>query len=162
MMRWPRGGATFDPTRTYRYNLWRERDAGSGMVAYGMLNPSTAAEDVDDNTIRRCLGFAEALNKQRVEAWNLYAYCATHPSDLARASAPIGPDNDRWILDVCGRADLVIVAWGAHAMVRNRAPWVLAMLAQRGVGVTCLRRTKGGFPEHPSRLPGNLRPEAYR
>ena len=52
------GGATFGPRRRYRYRLWRTWDVATPRVLFVLLNPSTAAERVNDPTIRRCIGFA--------------------------------------------------------------------------------------------------------
>ncbi|WP_239508926.1 DUF1643 domain-containing protein, partial [Stenotrophomonas maltophilia] len=44
-----------------------------------MLNPSTADADLDDPTIRRCVGFAKALKFDQLSVVNLFAYRATKP-----------------------------------------------------------------------------------
>jgi len=50
-------GATFDPSKVYRYHLWRDwtppPDAPR-RLCWIMLNPSTADDWTDDPTIRRC------------------------------------------------------------------------------------------------------------
>ena len=83
---------------TYRYRLWRKWGCGSPLL-FVMLNPSTADAEVDDATIRRCLGFADAHGFGELEVVNLYAYRATDPADLKRAGYPVGPDNDAHIED---------------------------------------------------------------
>jgi hypothetical protein len=50
-------GAMFTPTREHRYVLWRRWGEGPAVNFIG-LNPSTADEQEDDPTIRRCIGFA--------------------------------------------------------------------------------------------------------
>lgn len=54
-----RNGAELSEDREYRYRLWRQWDAQKPTLAFIMLNPSTADESEDDPTIRRCLGYAE-------------------------------------------------------------------------------------------------------
>lgn len=51
--------AALSPDGIYRYNLTRTWGAGP-IATFLMLNPSTADADVDDPTIRRCLGFAKS------------------------------------------------------------------------------------------------------
>lgn len=43
----------------YRYWLTREWDAEKPRVLFVMLNPSTGDHEEDDNTIKRCVGFAK-------------------------------------------------------------------------------------------------------
>ena len=43
----------------YRYQLHRTWDESLPKCMFMMLNPSTADADIDDNTIRRCIGFAK-------------------------------------------------------------------------------------------------------
>lgn len=52
--------ATFSPCRQYRYSLRRQwGDPAGGYAMFVGLNPSTADETMDDQTIRRCVGFAK-------------------------------------------------------------------------------------------------------
>src|SRR4028119_2392792 len=87
-------GAIFDPTRTYRYALWRTWDAARPPVAFVLLNPSTADARRDDPTIRRCANFARTWGFGGLEVVNLFAFRATHPTDLKCAADPVGPQND--------------------------------------------------------------------
>lgn len=49
--------AYFSKDRVYRYDLWRQWDASRGYAMFVGLNPSTADEDNDDPTVRRCIGY---------------------------------------------------------------------------------------------------------
>ena len=51
--------ATFSSCRTYRYSLSRIWDKKKKYVLFVGLNPSTADEEVDDPTIRRCINYAK-------------------------------------------------------------------------------------------------------
>ena len=51
--------ATFDKDRVYRFALWRFWDDGLPKIMFVGLNPSTADENKNDPTVRRCIGFAE-------------------------------------------------------------------------------------------------------
>lgn len=80
-----------------------------------MLNPSTADEDVDDPTIRRCVGFAKTWNYEALAVVNLFAYRATKPKDLFAAGDAIhGPRNQEVIERAVRDAGIIICAWGAH------------------------------------------------
>jgi hypothetical protein len=112
-----------------------------------MLNPSTADEQEDDPTIRRCVSFARREAYAAREVVNLYAYRATDPSDLDSVSDPVGPENDRAILLAAGSAGVIVAAWGAHRLAALRAPHVLHLLDDRDV--RALGLTKSGQPRHP-------------
>jgi hypothetical protein len=42
----------------YRYRLWRRWDPNQPIMGWVMLNPSTADDQRDDQTLRKCMGFA--------------------------------------------------------------------------------------------------------
>lgn len=55
----------------YRYALHRWWGDGARLI-FVMLNPSTADANVDDPTIRRCVGFARSLGFDGLGVFNLY------------------------------------------------------------------------------------------
>jgi hypothetical protein len=154
--------ATFDATRTYRYRLSRTWDPSGPTVAFVMLNPSTADADVLDPTVRRCVGFALAWGFGSLEVVNLFAFRATDPRDLVRADAPVGPANDRAILDATSTADRVVVAWGARGVHQGRAADVVGLLDTAPVRPLSLGTTRDGHPRHPLYVPADCRPSAWR
>lgn len=148
-------GATFSPDRRYRYRLWRQWGAGHTLVVIG-LNPSTADEDVDDPTIRRCIGFAKREGCGRLEMLNLFAFRSTQPELLYRVDDPVGSENDDTIAGVCLTASVVIAAWGAEKIAQDRAERVRKLLAEYGApDLSCLGRTMAGSPRHPLYLRGD-------
>ena len=153
--------ATFDPTRTYRYRLARTWDPTGPVVAFVMLNPSTADAEVLDPTVRRCVGFARAWEFGSLEVVNLFAFRATDPRDLLRADAPVGPANDRAILDAVSVADRVVVAWGARGTHLGRAAAVTGLLRAGPVRPLALATTKDGQPRHPLYLRADTRPSRW-
>lgn len=161
--------AVISPCGLYRYRLDRPLSsltAGRGVVAFIMLNPSTADAEQDDPTIRRCLGFAWSLRAERLVVGNLFAFRATDPRKLttyAGCADPVGPDNDRHLAEIVAEADTVIAAWGSaskvHNLVKVRAPVVRSIVEAAGKPLHVLRLTRAtGAPEHPLYLPGDLRP----
>jgi hypothetical protein len=153
-------GAVFDSTRLYRYELTRRWTDGP-TVAFVMLNPSTADDQTDDATIRRCIGYARRWGYGTLRVVNLFALRATDPARLRLAEDPVGPDNDAHVLAVATEADRVVAAWGAHGCYLQRDRRVLAMLGTIG-DVFCLGMTKAGQPKHPLRLSASLKPEPYQ
>lgn len=147
-------GALIDSTGFYRYSLWREWDTNSFKVTFVMLNPSRADADVDDPTLRRCLGFAHSWGCGSLEVVNLFAYRASQPDILTQVSDPIGPENDRYLLEAIERADKIVVAWGNRGSLRNRYQTVTSWL--RGFkNIYCLGFTQTGHPRHPLYLRNN-------
>src|SRR5689334_16488446 len=76
-----RKAASISECGRYRYSLHRWWGAGERLY-FVMLNPSTADAEVDDPTIRRCMGFARTLGFDGIGVVNLYAFRATKPADL--------------------------------------------------------------------------------
>jgi hypothetical protein len=141
----------------YRYALWREWKyplTQPTWATFVMLNPSTADHEVDDPTIRRCVGFAHALGATGMVVVNLYAYRATNPVDLWTADDPVGPDGDSTLVEFLAMSARtggpLIAAWGAHA----RTDRVARVLSLPGADrFQALGLTKHGAPRHPLYLP---------
>ena len=154
------GDAVFDDTGVYRYRLGRRRNSGSGAVTFIMLNPSTADADVNDPTIRRCIGFAWDWGYRVLAVVNLFAFRATTPRELRRATHPVGPRNDEHLLTAVDGAELVVAAWGIHGALHGRDREVTALLSTRAP-LTCLGLTKHGLPRHPLYMPKRATPTPY-
>jgi hypothetical protein len=150
--------------RRYRYTLWREWQQGMfepkvGFVNFIGLNPSTADENDDDPTIRRCMGFARRWGYSAMCMTNLFAFRATNPREMWKVDDPIGPDNDRWLKTVSDDATMVIYAWGVHGTANDRRDRAVMNIV--GSGAHCLRLTKGGRPEHPLYVPYSVTSQLY-
>jgi len=152
-------GAIIDPTGQYRYTLWRICNHDLPMVLFIMLNPSTADENVDDATIRRCIGFAKAWGYGSLEVVNLFAYRATDPRQLKVANDPVGPDNDAYILREASRADRIILAWGTNGTLLGRNRKVYSLVAR--YKPECIDISLDGHPKHPLYLSANQEPFVY-
>ena len=154
------GDAVFDQSGAYRYRLGRRREEGRGAVTFVMLNPSTADAEMDDPTIRRCIGFAWDWGYRELIVVNLFALRATTPSELRRAVDPIGPENDEHLLASVDQADAVVVAWGVHGELNARDREVMDLLSDRAP-LRCLGFTKAGLPRHPLYMPKSSVPRPY-
>ena len=156
-------GALFSPCRGWRYALWRRWDPRLPAVAFLGLNPSTADEQEDDPTIRRCIGFAKRWGCGSLVMLNLYAWRSTDPRTLwtMSASEAIGPENDTQILAFAGQARSVVAAWGAFVRAQVRGAEVARKIRAAGVPVEVLRLSKGGGPLHPLYAPGDLVPRPW-
>ncbi|MCQ8116141.1 DUF1643 domain-containing protein [Methylomonas rosea] len=149
--------AVFSQCRTYRYLLTRRWDKRKYFAMFIGLNPSTADENNDDPTIRRCIQYAKDWGYGGLIMANLFAFRATDPSVMMKADNPIGPDNDYWLRDATSRAGIVVAAWGVHGKLLERNMHVLNMVP----GLHYLRLTKNGHPGHPLYLPKKLTPVPF-
>lgn len=140
---------------TYRYRLEREVDGllGSKIVAFVMVNPSTADAETDDATIRKVVGFSRRMGARRVVVGNLFAYRATDIKALRDAPDPIGVKNDAHLRQILGEADICVAAWGALAKLPRTLRWRWMrfhdMATAAGVRLMCLGTAQDGQPLHP-------------
>ena len=144
-------GAVFSPDRRHRYTLWRRWNFvdNERMVAFVGLNPSTADEFHNDNTVRRCIRFAQAWQYDGMIMLNAFAYRDTDPKKMKRFSHPIGDENDDAIDQVTDLVDRVIVCWGVHCRHMGRAASMRRLLIRKKAKTFCLDLTKHGEPKHP-------------
>jgi hypothetical protein len=146
----------FSSCRQYRYCLWREWDKKN--CSYAMfigLNPSTADEVADDPTIRRCVNFAKLWGYGALCMTNLFAYRATAPKVMKSHAAPIGPDNNHWLIELSKNSGVIIAAWGTHGIHLQRDQAVIQMLQGK---LSCLGLTKGRNPRHPLYVKSDVKP----
>lgn len=155
----------------YRYRLERQWGA-TPAICWIMLNPSTADANQDDPTIRRCMGFARSWGAGGIVVVNLFAYRATDPNNLWEASAkcnivgetsgPFRPMfdnlNDYHIATATAQCR-TIAAWGTLGNTNERDQQVIELI--RPARIECLGTTKDGYPKHPVRLAGNLKPVLF-
>ncbi|WP_438454951.1 DUF1643 domain-containing protein [Vreelandella venusta] len=135
----------------YRYLLTRPSEVEHperGTALFLMLNPSTADASLDDPTIRRCRGFAKSWGCAGLTVANLYALRATNPKELWRHDAPIGAENNDWLVKLAKEYGDVVCAWGANAKP-ERVNEVYQILRDAGARLWCLGTTKSGAPKHP-------------
>ena len=156
----PLTGAIFSPCRTYRYLLWRQfLEVGKTCLMIG-VNPSTANENDNDNTITREENFSKAWGCAMLLKANLFAWCATDPKEMRKAwklgSNVVGPDNDRHILESAAKADIIVCAWGNNGGFKKRDSEVIELL--KNYSLKALKFTKSGKPRHTLYLPNGLVP----
>ncbi len=149
--------ATFSQDRIYRYSLSRTWNTEKPFVVFIGLNPSTADENFDDPTIRRCMRYAGDWQFGGLVMLNLFAYRSTDPIRLRKVEDPIGPQNDIYIRFNTKLAGLTIVAWGTRGDYLGRDSSVLNFLRSP----YCLALSKNGAPRHPLYLRGDLEPVEF-
>ncbi len=166
----------FSEDRAYRYTLrhsWVKQDDGHFApvqletknllaVMWIGLNPSTADEQELDNTLRRVRSFSHDWGFNTFIMTNAFAFRATKPKDMHKAVDPIGPDNDRVLIETARRCEFAVCCWGAKGnfprMLRHRAATV-RMLVRSNTNrpLYCLGLNDDGSPKHPLYVPGDTR-----
>ncbi|WP_454727882.1 MULTISPECIES: DUF1643 domain-containing protein [Cupriavidus] len=146
-------GAEMSRCERYRYLLWRVWDDKLPVMGVIMVNPSTADHREDDQTIRKVIKIAKHNGFGGIHVGNLAAWRSSDPKALTTAADPVGPDNDRHLQSLIGRATLILCAWGRNARsLPGRVQTVEQMLRAAGVAPKMLRLTSDGYPSHPNAL----------
>ena len=161
----PGGSAIFDISQRYRYCLtrcWADTHEPIHQVTFIMLNPSTANAEKDDPTIRACSQFAQHWGYNQLTVVNLFAYRTPHPSALEKTTDPIGPNNDRYLVEATTSADKVILAWGNSGNLLNRAQTVLSLLHTYKHKLYTLERNHSNQPRHPLYIKRTTVPKLWR
>jgi hypothetical protein len=151
--------AEFSPDRVYRDCLEIVWDSSLSMAAFVALNPSTADEIEDDNTIRREKTFARDWGCGGLLKLNIFAIRATDPRVMLAHPDPIGPVNtiDYLAGKLAGVTGPKIAAWGVHGAHMDRGPQVLRAIP----GLQYLRMNNDGSPAHPLYLPATSTPRNF-
>lgn len=156
-----KSAAYLSEDRRYRYWLMREWDETLPKMCVIGLNPSTADENTDDPTIRKCIGFARRLNCGGILMLNVGAYRATDPRKWRKAGDPFGPENTddhmrHWIAHF--GATLTVAAWGKNG---NHAKERCCLIKYGIPDLWCFGKNTDGTPRHPLMLPYSTRLQSF-
>ena len=149
--------AIFSEDRKHRYVLIRKWNLNKPSLMIISLNPSTADEEINDPTIRRCIGFAKQWGFGKLFVTNLFSFRATFPKDLFNCENPIGDKNDYWIKKLSKEVDKVILAYGNQGKFKNRHKEILKMINNP----YCIKKSKTGMPMHPLYLRYTKNPVSF-
>ncbi len=151
-------GAIISVSRDYRYVLWRiwngENRPHLKMLAFVGVNPSTADEELDDQTIRRCISFARDWGYDGIYMVNIWAFRATNPADMKAQGAKDaeGPYNAEWLIRVAKVSNAVVLAWGSNGEWEGGGRRTYKELLKLREPLFSLGQTASGEPKHPVRL----------
>ncbi len=146
---------------TNRYRPWLARKWSDDQpTVWIMLNPSTADDNVDDPTIRKCIGFTKRWGSGAIVVVNLYDLRATNPKQLIATEPHLrnSPEADDAILtafEIAYRqtAQRIVVGWGSNVDKLKdsgaRIQWVRDLAKECGIDLQCLRTSTAGHPYHP-------------
>lgn len=143
----------------YRYALSRRwapvHTAPGGDVCWVMLNPSTADDAKDDQTIAKITEISKRHGYGALHVVNIFAARATDPRELRTMADPFGPYNSNHLKGAFEYSAAIVLAWGANpalALAGNVPERIIHTASCTGVPVLCCGRTKAGHPKHPCRL----------
>lgn len=161
---WPADSAVsavFSECQKYRYQLREIWDSSQPLVLWLLMNPSVACTDYSDPTLRKTGQFSRAWGYGGQLVGNVHAYRATDKSRLLQVADPVGPKNDRMILEMAAEAKAVVLAYGQPPQaLRARGADVVTLLRHHP-GLCHLRLAQDGTPVHPLYLPSTLRPKPH-
>jgi hypothetical protein len=153
-------GAIISEDGKYHYQLWRIWDNTKPLVLWIMLNPSTADADIDDPTIRRCIGFTRMWGYGGLYVGNLFAYRATNPKKLHSVYNPMGnPKNRIHLRFMREKTEKIICAWGSFK--GKNIPYYYEVFRKYADNY-CLGTTKNGNPKHPLYLKSDSKLIEYK
>jgi hypothetical protein len=123
--------------------------SGDGKMVFIGLNPSTADEFTNDPTIERLCRRAKRMGYRELVVCNIFALRSTDPKGLLGVEDPIGPENERYILEESLSASMVLCGWGAPSQLKNQGNKIKSLLRQNDVGLHVLALNKDESPKHP-------------
>ena len=149
--------AIFSPCETYRYSLTRIWNDEKKPIIFIGLNPSTADENMDDPTIRKCMHYAFQWGFGGLIMVNLFAFRATLRNDLKKSKLPVGKNNNQFIVNAFQESEMAIAAWGNDGQLYGRDKEVLRLVSNP----MCLNINKTGQPAHPLYQKNDATPKSY-
>jgi len=157
--------AYISPCGDYRYRLSRIWDEKKPVFGYIGVNPSTADADLDDQTVRKWIGFTERNGGGGFFVVNVFSYRSTDVKKLAEVVDPVGPENMKFIEDIIKVAGCVVPCWGNVGKVpkelRGNFDIVNGILSECSKPVKCFGVTASGSPRHPLMLGYNTELVSY-
>lgn len=162
--------AILSPCGLYRYRLERNVEllpllelAGDGayelrgkVIGFFGVNPSTADASIDDQTVKKWIGFCQRWGAQRFIVGNVFAYRTKDVTLLAGIEDPFGPEIGDHITDIINEADILVPCWGRIRKVPPKLQFafdvLLDALVSSGKPVMHFGLTKDGDPGHPQML----------
>lgn len=122
------------------------------MIAFFGINPSTADEMIDDNTIKRLKAIAAENGASKLIVGNVFAFRATDVRALRTANDPMGVDNPKHIEKMIKEADILVPFWGSRKKLSvklyHHLDDLLRQLLGSGKPIMSLGLTDSGDPRH--------------
>lgn len=137
-------GAQFSLCGKYRYALWRIWDETKPLVMFIGLNPSTANEATNDQTIDSVKRISVYNGYGGFYMMNCFGIISKDPQILKQIEDPQG-ENLEWHGKIRERCQDVVFAWGNFKEVREIAKEMIIAYPN----ALCIRKNNNGSPVHP-------------
>lgn len=137
-------GALFLNKRKYRLMLFRIWNDALPKVMFIGLNPSTANENTDDNTIKKLRKIAAHNGFGGFYMLNLFTLVSKKPEVLLNHPQP-NVGNDVTMKQYSKYAQKIVFCWGAFKQAKIRCDKVIKQFPR----AWCLDRNADGSPKHP-------------
>ena len=109
-----------------------------------ILNPSTSTAEESDPTVHNCELLACKWGFANLVVTNLFAYVTSKPDELETIRNPVGPSNNKYLIEAAREADLRVAAWGGrHGLYLDRAFWLRIQMYLERLDLKILRQNKG-------------------
>lgn len=138
-------GAKFSDDKKFRLALWRIWEDDKPKVMYVGLNPSTANETKNDNTITKLVKASKHNGFGGFFMLNLYSYVTAYPEQLKGNWEIMDGINNKHLLDYSGKADKIVFCWGNFKEAQEKA----SELKHAFSDAWCFKQNKNGSPKHP-------------
>ncbi len=145
-------GAEFSECRKYRFALWRIWDRSKPLVMFVGINPSTANETDQDNTIKSVGRISKANGFGGFYMMNCFPFVSTDPEALRGYDKSVFDQqqfiaNNRKLKEVSELCAEVVFAWGAFKVVKELGR--NTDMAKMFPNAKALAILKDGSPKHP-------------
>lgn len=145
--------AIISDCREYRYRLQRRLSDRGLTYAFFGINPSTADAFVDDQTLRKVIGFCRQWGAGTLIIGNVFGYRSKDVKSLASCADATGKENHIWLRSIIRDADVLVPCWGSRTKIpkvlRSKLDALMQTLLASGKPVSILGRTASGDPLHP-------------
>lgn len=132
----------------YQYLRRIDLQSGNGKICVVIgLNPALEIDGVTDPAVAICGEFAKRLGYSTLVLVNLFAVQSKGAQGVPMGKDPIGPENNKWILEAAKQAHLIVAAWGDYPRIGSRVTTLLSIL--KPFDIHCVQANRNGTPTHP-------------
>lgn len=136
-------GALFSADNVHRYALWRKWNLELPNAMFIGLNPSTANDYQNDNTITKIIKVARCNGYGGIYMLNLFSFITPYPEKLIIDDKEY--KNYERLVEYAKKSKAIIFCWGNFKQAQGRANDVIRMFPE----ALCLKQNKNGSPKHP-------------